>query len=232
MAEPSLVGKLRIVWRRAASTGLLMPPEDQLVADLGASKPSIREALVRLEAEGLVRRQVGAGTFPNPMALEIPARLDQETDFADLLRSAGFTPSLDVLHAGWTDIDEHQAQQLGRSPGDRAFATRKRWSADGVPVMVAFDVIPEVGSPEQTPDPTTTLVELAQQLGAGKAEWICTWPGAVNSDELTAKHLSVESGSAVLTLEHVGVGRHGRRCFWALEHHRPGFLRYGLILTV
>ena len=75
MPEPGLVARLRSVWRTAASRGVLMPPEDQLVADLGASKPSIREALVRLEADGLVRRRVGAGTFPNPMALEMPARL-------------------------------------------------------------------------------------------------------------------------------------------------------------
>jgi DNA-binding GntR family transcriptional regulator len=221
-----------MVWHRAASTGLRMPPEDELVIELGASKPSIREALVRLEAEGLVRRQVGAGTFPNPLALEMPARLDQETDFADMLRSAGFTPSVDVLDAGWSELTAHQARQLDRDVGARAYRTRKRWCADGVPVMVAVDVIPVRSTAIEAPDPETTVVELAHRLGAGKAEWICTWPGAANCDAETSGRLDVEPGDAVLTLEHVGVARSGRRSFWAFEHHRPGYLRYGLILNV
>jgi GntR family transcriptional regulator len=209
-----------------------MPPEDQLVTDLGASKPSIREALVRLEADGLVRRRVGAGTFPNPMALEIPARLDKEVDFADMLRSAGFTPSLEVLDARWVELDERQARSLGREPGRSAFRTKKRWRADGVAVMVAVDLIPVFERPDEDPDPSITVVDLAENLGAGRAEWICTWPGAANSDAEIAELLEVELGDAVLTLEHVAVDRIGRRSFSAFEHHRPGYLGYGMILNV
>jgi DNA-binding GntR family transcriptional regulator len=162
----------------------------------------------------------------------MPARLDREVDFADLLRNAGYTPQLEVLEAGWTTLDETQAARLERSAGRPAFRTKKRWRANGVPVMVAVDLIPVAREVDNRPDPTTTIVELARRLGAGRAEWVCTWPGAANMDASTAELFDRHPGEAALTLEHVGVGRRGRRCFWAFEHHRPGFLGYGIILTV
>jgi DNA-binding GntR family transcriptional regulator len=230
--EPDWQKALRGVLATAASNGLPLPTEQRLVEELGVSKPSVREALIRLEAEGLVARRVGVGTFPNPMAPEMPARLDRQADFADLLRSAGFEPRVEVLEAGWTELRELAAQRLGCESGTRAFRTRKRWFADDVPVMVAVDVVPAPRPVTTTPDPSTTLVTLADELGAGRAEWILTWPGASICGHETAKFLGLRARDPVLTLEHVGVNRLGGRCFWATEHHRPGHIGYGWIMTL
>jgi DNA-binding GntR family transcriptional regulator len=71
---------------------------------------------------------------------------------------------------------------------------------------------------------------LSEQHGPGLVEWISTWPGAVNADTRTAQLLDVDEGLALLTLEHIGVGRQGSRCFHAYEYHSAGFVRYGLTL--
>ena len=45
------------------SAGGRMPSESQLVKKFGASRPTVARALRTLEAEGLVHRRAGSGTF-------------------------------------------------------------------------------------------------------------------------------------------------------------------------
>jgi hypothetical protein len=75
-----------------------------------------------------------------------------------------------------------------------------------------------------------SVLRLAATHGRGEVEWISTWPGAANADARTAHLLDLREGLALLTLEHIGVGRQGARCFHAFEYHAAGFVRYGLTL--
>jgi GntR family transcriptional regulator len=74
-----LADRLRAIWRDAADEGTGLPGESVLAELLGVSRPALREALVRLTAEGLIDRRKGAGTVVNPAALEMPIRLDRQT---------------------------------------------------------------------------------------------------------------------------------------------------------
>jgi GntR family transcriptional regulator len=245
----SVLLRLRQIWRDTALRGAVLPSEDALARELGASKPTIREAMIRLEAEGLVRRAQGAGTFPNLAALDVTARLDRRIDYSRQLEAAGFEPGVTVVSAGLVTVDAARATLLGIEPGLQAFETLKRWTADGVPVMAARDLVPlrrqkplravttASGGPAPDArglpgpeDAVASVLALAETFGPGAAEWISTWPGAANADTETAKLLDVEPGLALLTLEHIGVGRHGGRCFHAFEYHAAGFVRYGLTL--
>ncbi len=232
MAERPALTKLRAIWSHAARSGEPLPSEDAIARRIGASKPAVREALVRLEAEGLLRRSPGSGPFPNVAALDMPARLDQRADYAEMLRSAGFTPTTEVLTHRWLILRDELATVLDAPDGTVALETLKRWSADGAPVMLALDVIPSRSAPDPAIDPTESVLNLARCLGGNPAEWICSWPAAEILPAEQAALLSTDAGIAVLTLEHLGVGRHGMRCFYAREYHLPGIIRYGLILNV
>ena len=50
-------------WRAGLGRGSRLPTERQLAVDLGVTRTSVRGALMVLEAEGRVSREVGRGTF-------------------------------------------------------------------------------------------------------------------------------------------------------------------------
>jgi GntR family transcriptional regulator len=189
--------------------------EPTLAQDLGVSRPSVREGLVRLEAEGFIRRRKGAGTVVNPGALEMLARFDQQVEFADLLRQAGFEPTVELLDAATVPLAERDAKALDRAAGTPSLRTVKRWRADGTPVMVAVDVVPAPdgdGTRLAALDPEAGLFELVRLLTGEVVEWELAWPGAEPLRGLVRRWLdSGPGGGAVLTLDLVGVSRRGAR---------------------
>jgi GntR family transcriptional regulator len=128
-------------------------------------------------------------------------------------------------------IDEQDAATLARVPGERAYRTTKRWSADGTPVMVAIDLVPSraTSAPE---DPSQSVLCLTRELTGEDTDWLCAWPSATAMPAAIAALFARREGEPVLQLDQVGVNRRGTRVFVAHEYHVPGPLKYGLIRTI
>ena len=93
----SLLRQLRSVWFDTATAGAAFPAEAELAERFRASRSRVREAMVRLEAEGLIQRRPGAGTFANVTALGMPFRIDQSFEFSAMLSAAGYEPAVSVI---------------------------------------------------------------------------------------------------------------------------------------
>lgn len=52
-----------LIGRGEFASGSRLPPERELAEKLGVSRPSVREALIALEVEGLVRIRMGSGVY-------------------------------------------------------------------------------------------------------------------------------------------------------------------------
>jgi GntR family transcriptional regulator len=197
------------------------------------SRPALREELARLESEGFLRRRQGAGTIVNPHAFEIRARFDQQVEFADVLRDAGYEASVDVLESGSVQLGAADAAALGRPVGLPALRTVKRWRADGRPAMVAVDVIPlGPGCDLDQIDPATGLFQLVALVGGTRVEWELAWPGAAMATAAVRRWLHLAGKAAVLTLDLVGVTRSGERAYRAVEYQVPGIVRPGFVRSV
>jgi GntR family transcriptional regulator len=232
-AESSLGDRLRELARRAALTGEPLPGEPTLAGELGVSRPALREALARLESEGFLRRRQGADTIVNPGAFEIGVRFDQQVEFAQVLRDAGYTPTVEVLESGPVALGPADAEVLGVDAGGPAFRTVKRWLADGRAAMVAVDVIPSEDPVDvERLDPGAGLFELVRRIRGVGAEWELAWPGAALAPAAVRRWLDLPTRSAVLTLDLIGVSRRGDRVYRAMEYQVPGFVRPGFVRSV
>jgi len=104
--------------------GEKLPAERQFASAFGASRATIRSALIRLETERLVTRRLGAGTFvnyENPGDGEDVAELTSPLELIDV--RLGVEPNmvqLAVLNATGRDIDRlaNAIARMERSSGD------------------------------------------------------------------------------------------------------------------
>lgn len=224
------------IWKRTAEAGGPLPSVEALAEQLGVSRVAVREALIEMEADGLVRRHQGAGTFANPAALEMPVRLDRQMDFTDRLEAVGFRSRVEVVEAEILCLGSIIGPTRLDLPDDaRVLRTVKRWWADDIVAVVAVDVVP-LGRRSIDSDVmahvTDSMIEISATLGIARADWMCTWPTAVEVDESTAALLDLEPGRAVLRTEQLGIERLGGTVFHAVEHHRPDLVENGLIRTI
>jgi len=105
---------LREIHDRGMRTGDRLPTESEIERTYGVSRATIRQALAELEAEGVVRRVQGLGTFvASPKIRHVP-RLQS---FSELARSQGFRPSHRMLSSVAAPAPEDVAGDLDVEPG-------------------------------------------------------------------------------------------------------------------
>jgi len=113
--------------------GHAVPSERALAASSGVSRMTARRALDELERAGLLRREVGRGSFVSRPAVSVPLRL---TSFSEDIRSRGMTPSSRVLAAREEPAGAELAQVFGISPADPVARIDRVRLADGRPIAI------------------------------------------------------------------------------------------------
>jgi GntR family transcriptional regulator, histidine utilization repressor len=113
--------------------GALMPSEAELVAQFGVSRMTVNRAIRELQAEGLVERAQGVGTFAAP--LHRVASTLTIRDLHDEIESRGQQHSAEVHLARDEAAPPALAERLGLQPGARVFHTLIVHRCNGVPLQ-------------------------------------------------------------------------------------------------
>src|SRR6266536_1829030 len=114
---------------RKTPAGQPLPSEAELAAQFGVSRMTARQAVKSLEADGLLYRVPGAGTFAT--GHEAHRAMGQLRSFSSEMAEKGFKVRSKVLHAGWIHPDAITQANLGLAPGNRAIlVTRVRYAND------------------------------------------------------------------------------------------------------
>ncbi|MBO9523427.1 MAG: GntR family transcriptional regulator [Nocardioidaceae bacterium] len=230
---PSLASRLEELWQRAAAAGEVMPGEPALAQALTASRPALREALVRLEERGYITRRQGADTAINRAMLDIPARLDEKVENGSLINAMGKESRVELLELRWDVATPEEVVEFGVDEGQEVLRTKKIWHADDTPVILAHDTIPLRASKldKSTVDARMSVFELCELLGNPRADWETVWLGAAVLGE-DAALMQGSPGDPVLSLDVTGITRSGGAGYWAAERHRSEAFRYAMIRSM
>jgi GntR family transcriptional repressor for pyruvate dehydrogenase complex len=116
--------------------GARLPSERELAAQLGVSRPSVREALIALEIEGKVEVRVGAGIYVaarRPVGVADPAKEGQgpfellrarwliEGEIAAEAARHATADELSSVRAAVEDMQRRHRNKLDADPADRDF---------------------------------------------------------------------------------------------------------------
>jgi GntR family transcriptional regulator len=124
--------------------GSRLPSESELAVELGVSRASIRSALGRLAAEGLVLRKQGDGTYVNAHIEHIPTRLGGLWNFTRLIENSGYTPRIQLLAQEVRPITALEMQVLALAEAEPALSLTRLFYADDLPVVVTHTTVPLV----------------------------------------------------------------------------------------
>lgn len=113
-----------------------LPSEPELIRQYGISRITVRQALDELEAEGLIVRRHGKGTYVAELRIE--QDLVRLTDFMEDMQQAGQNPSSRVLTLAHEPASSAVAKALHLKEGMEVVRVDRLRLADGRPM--AFDI--------------------------------------------------------------------------------------------
>lgn len=177
----------------------LIPSERELATTYGVARMTVRQAVESLVAEGRLFKVAGKGTFVAKPKVDLQARL---TSFGEEMTRRGMSPSSRVLAFGRVSATAHLARELGTLANEPLVYLKRLRDADGVPMAVERDWLPEKLVPGLADElaPESLYTALAQRYGL-RPDWGEDVIEAAVADSDTAALLGVKPGSPVLHIE-------------------------------
>jgi GntR family transcriptional regulator len=208
-----------------------IPSETDLANDLGVSRTTVRDALSRLESEGVIYRKQGVGTFVNRPGLQIKSRLDEIWSYEAVLEAHGYRPSTKVLDVRHEPADAAVANALKVPVEAEILVVRKLFLEDHQPVILTCNYIPQrlIQKPFETEDLRVPVFDFLAEFGSQHLSYYLSEFVPVVATESLTQTLHVPALTAVLSLEEVGYNEENEPILKACSYFRDDLLRLGLI---
>ena len=215
-----------------------VPGELALMEQFGVARVTVRRALERLSAEGLISRNPGRRTRPvQPVAANEP-RANESTGRANLhgllenLVTMGLHTSVKVIDVATVSASSQVAEALQLQMGDPVQkAVRVRSTREGplshITTYVPGDVGRTFGRRELAKKPILVLLEEAG-VKVGRAHQTIS---ARLADNVLAEHLEVSVGSALLAVRRLVYDQDERPVQWLHGFYRPDRYAYEMQLS-
>ncbi|WP_205825103.1 UTRA domain-containing protein [Methylobacterium terricola] len=111
-----------------------LPSENELAAELGASRLTVHRALRELTTSGVVQRVHGVGSFvAEPRAAATLIRIH---NIADEIRERGQSLEIRVIELARVSAPASVAREMGITPGEPLFRSLIVYCADASPVQI------------------------------------------------------------------------------------------------
>ncbi|GIO15896.1 GntR family transcriptional regulator [Cohnella xylanilytica] len=234
---PSRVAETRrsiiaIIREERFEDGGRLPSEGRIAGMLGVSRATVRAALGDLEAGGLIHRRHGLGTFVNPVAARIHARLDAWVEFKSLIENSGFAADIEVLELEKGPLPPDLARTLNAKPGEASVTVRKLFTADGKPAILCRDIVPLSilpGEGDISKLKSVDTFRFLTEYGLGPVAYGVASLVAKSADGELSSLLGLPEGTPLLSFENIGYAQSDVPLFASSELYCPGLIDFGIL---
>lgn len=194
----------------------------------GLSRPTVRRALQELVDKGLLVRRRGVGT--QVVHGQVTRGVDLTSLFEDLTQT-GQKPTTRVIHHEVTTADEQVANTLGISAGDTVVRLVRLRLADGVPIAVLDNTLPEEFSDLTRDDfEKRGLYQLLRSRGV-TIRVAKQRIGARAASPAESELLSLPRGAAVLSMSRTAFDSSGRAVEFGDHCYSPDLYSFEMTLV-
>jgi GntR family transcriptional regulator len=120
-----------------------LPSEEDLTKQLGVSRSTIREALHDLILEGIVSKRHGKGNFAHPAVLQVPYRIDYDSDFRTLLEDPAKTMSIKSSPYVLATASDKMVKRMPSVAGEEVYRWDWEYYLDSKLFVIATEEIPK-----------------------------------------------------------------------------------------
>jgi GntR family transcriptional regulator len=209
-----------------------LPSETELAAQLGISRPTLREALLNLEQEGLVLRRHGVGTFVAPgYEHRLESGLERLESILELAGRQGMQLQFDRLQVREKPADPEIAEKLQVPVGTPVTHVLRVIRVKQQPVAYMHDVTPASTFSPNDIDETfngSVLDLLRRNLDLRVAHAVADIV-ACNADDSLARKLGIKAGRAILLLEEILFDDEGMVLEFSRNYFVPDFFRFHVV---
>jgi GntR family transcriptional regulator len=192
--------------------GSAIPNEGDLAREFGVSAGTMRKALDLMEAERLLTRRQGRGTFVNDQSSDELAARFSNIRTSDGTRVCGQVKALEIVEVA---ANEQERQRLRLREGDRVYRLHRLRHHDGQTFLIEEVSLPAALFPDLSDNTGVVgrIIALAQEYGIllGKAEERVSIGEA---SPAVAEGLGIEPGAPVMVLDRVVMALDGRPIEW------------------
>ena len=213
-------------------SGDQLPSEADLAAQLGISRPTLREALLNLEQEGLVVRKHGVGTFVAPVSgRRLESGLERLESILESAGREGLELQFRSLRVRQEAASPYVATKLQVDPGSPVTSVRRVIVVDDTPVAYMADTVLSSILTEQDVDDSfngSVLDLLRQKKGLVDVQVIADIE-ALAADANLSERLEIGLGQAVQLLEETLFDVERRPVGFSRNYFIPGFFRFHVL---
>lgn len=203
-----------------------LPSEPEMIRMFGVSRITVRQALSELEAEGLVVRRHGKGTYVADR--RVSHDLVRLTDFVEDMELAGLAPSSLVQSFGREPASDDVAATLSVAPGTNVVRVERLRLADSQPIAYDITWLPlrygALLDPQELTSETIFHV-LENRFDVPITEGSFAFTAACADEKLSAQ-LEVERGAPLLVIERISYTRHQDPIYLQRRYYRTDRVRY------
>lgn len=194
---------LKLIQEGTYDPGEQLPSESNLAAQLGISRPTLREALFNLEQEGVIVRKHGVGTFVAPAYGErLTSGLERLDSVLAMAERQGMSTRILRLSVEEVQADDQVAAKLNLAPNARVSCVRRTIVVDGESAAYLVDFALTEVLPVEAVDRSFdgSVLDLLMRRPSIRIWEAVAEITAVNAGADLAGHLEIPPGTALLLL--------------------------------
>ncbi len=217
----------------SASGGQRLPSEPALARQLGVSRATLREAMRTFEAQGLIRRRQGAGTFVVGQRSVLESGLEVLESVESMAARLGLKVTISDLDVEHVRADQVHAEGLDVPLGSPLTRIRRVVLADGRPVAFLVDSLPE-GTVKEDELPTSFHGSVLDFLLA-RGEGVSTSRAnisAIGAPPEVARALEIQRGDVLLHFNSQVFDTTGKVISFSFSYFIPGYFNFHIVRRI
>lgn len=183
------------------AVGDRIPSERELALEFNVSRMTLRQAVQTLVEEGILERQVGAGTFV--ARKKVQEKMTGVTSFTELMEEQGKKPSSRTVSYLVTTPSLSEMERLKLKDDEKVLRMERIRYADKVPICfevatLPYSLVKDYERNQITTSLYRTLEESGRKIGHAQQS-----VSAQVASERIAEYLNIKRGSAILRLRQI-----------------------------